>query len=552
MKKILSIIILLEFMSAALYSQEMLTQQEIDSIIASIGHTKIWEWGEPLGALNKVRKYQLKEALPAIEDNYWKHSDPVQWVSLMILQEFKSAKFREIAHKTIDSADVMSKRRRDNRLGAKKMRLYATDCLIKDGDFSTAQYIFDPEAKDIMLHYVEAVSLVLKNVPAYREECKAALINVLHTDSSYFDPRDALTALVDAFGTEIFPELVWAFKYHSPSDGRISLTALEYLTSLKYPGLDALLRELLLTQANKTYNHVFLELLIKEFGTPSDYKFVATYCDQQAEPHFEGVLIRSFLFREFIPPKPDSSTSIETMLDSLISYKHQCYTYTWLGDQNFVKELDNHLTNAKKHFEKKDSIETAYEIGKFQSKISKEYKEGNIGDNRFVTIEGWKFLYYNAQYIIERLVTLPPKATGTVLKQIDNLKTELQNQSEKKNIGGALFVKGLTLLIDKAKKELQKADSSETALYIALFQLVVDETWELTQKLEEKNKKFAALYVLDEAYIALHHRAEYILEALPEPRRSAHEQRQQILEKDPSFREMQQELEKMEKSMEEK
>jgi hypothetical protein len=167
-----------------------------------------------------------------------------------------------------------------------------------------------------------------------------------------------------------------------------------------------------------------------------------------------------------------------------------------------------------------------------------------------MTGEAYALLKYNAEYLIEHLITLPPKSKGTLLQQIDSLKIEVQNQSKKKNIGGVIFVKGLTLLIDKARKELVKKDSSETALYIALFQLVVDETWELTQKLEEKKKKVAALYVLDEAYIALHHRAEYILEALPEPRRSVHEQRQQMMKEDSSLKEIQQELGTMKKSVE--
>jgi hypothetical protein len=512
MKKILSIFILFELMSAALYSQEKLTQQAIDSIIASIGHTKIWEYGEPGLAIQTVREYKLKEALPAIEDNYWKQCDVVQWISLDVLQGLKSAKFREIAHETIDSADVMSKRRRDNRLGAKRMRLQATQYLIKDGDFSTAQYVFDPEARDIMQRrYVEMVSPVLKNVPAYREQCKAALINVIHADSDWVDTWYSLKALVDVLGTEVFPEIVWVFKNHINATAR-RFALDDFLVPLKYPGLDALLRERLITQAEKGYNHVFLELLIKEFGTPSDYNFVATYCDQQAEPHFEGVLIRSFLFPEFIPPKPDSSTSIETMIDSLISYKHQCYTYTWLGDQNYVKELDNHLTNAKKHLTKQDSLKCAREVEMFQAKINKEYKEAGNKDKRFVTIEGWKFLYYNAQYIIERLIILPPRSDASLLDQITALRTQIRTDASQGLLGGELLLKGLESSLDLAKQRLQKKDSVGTALYVTLFQQTVRLTYEITKKLPSSK-----LYVRAAGYISLYYRAGYILEGLLEP-----------------------------------
>jgi hypothetical protein len=214
-------------------------------------------------------------------------------------------------------------------------------------------------------------------------------------------------------------------------------------------------------------------------------------------------------------------------------------------DDGVVKNLEKRLTKAQQELTKGDTLKTSRELEKFIKKVERISKHNDI-----MTSEAYALLKYNAEYLLERLITLPPKPTGTLLQQIDSLKIELQNQSKKKNIGGVIFVKGLTLLIDQAKKQLQKQDSSETALYIALFQLVVDETWELTQKLEEKKKKFAALYVLDEAYIVLHHRAEYILEALPEPRRSVHEQRQQMMKEDSSLKEIQQELGTMKKSVE--
>ena len=82
----------------------------------------------------------------------------------------------------------------------------------------------------------------------------------------------------------------------------------------------------------------------------------------------------------------------------------------WLGDANFVKELDNGLDNAKKHLANKDSVNAYKEVQTFQDKVNSQYektvddqKKGKPRDKRFVTVEGWKFLYYNAQYIMDRL-----------------------------------------------------------------------------------------------------------------------------------------------------
>jgi hypothetical protein len=281
---------------------------------------------------------------------------------------------------------------------------------------------------------------------------------------------------------------------------------------------------------------------------------------EQMDSIREAVNFRGFTIGPTAPPIDFIGT---VWCDTLLSYTRQSVQLGWLRDgkdndcdndekleDGVVKNLENRLLKARNELNEGDTIKASpigasRELEKFIKKVERISKRSDV-----MTDEAYALLKYNAEYLLEHLITLPPKPKGTLLEQIDSLKIEVQNQSKKKNIGGVIFVKGLTLLIDKARKELVKKDSSETALYIALFQLVVDETWELTQKLEEKKKKFAALYVLDEAYIVLHHRAEYILEALPEPRRSVHEQRQQMMKEDSSLKEIQQELGTMKKSVE--
>jgi len=117
-----------------------------------------------------------------------------------------------------------------------------------------------------------------------------------------------------------------------------------------------------------------------------------------------------FAYEEYVPPVPRPTTLVARMLDTLISYKHQVFALGWLGDKNFVNELDNGLDNAKKHLAKGDSVNTYKEVQKFQEKIQKEYdktqeneKKNKPRDKRFVTTEGYKFLFYNAKYILDRL-----------------------------------------------------------------------------------------------------------------------------------------------------
>ncbi len=100
----------------------------------------------------------------------------------------------------------------------------------------------------------------------------------------------------------------------------------------------------------------------------------------------------------------------EVSIDDLIAIKHEAEAKGWIGDEQFVKELDNGLENAKKHLARGDSVNCAKELEKFQEKVKKEYDrtvedrtKNKPRDRRFVTEEAYTLLSSNAQSIIDRL-----------------------------------------------------------------------------------------------------------------------------------------------------
>jgi len=110
------------------------------------------------------------------------------------------------------------------------------------------------------------------------------------------------------------------------------------------------------------------------------------------------------------PPRPDSIVTVTSMIDSLSSLVNQVAKLNWLSNANFAKEINNKLDNAKKHLLKKDSVNCYKEVKEFQKKVNEVYEETiekekkhEKREKKFVTVEGWKFLYYNAQYIMDRL-----------------------------------------------------------------------------------------------------------------------------------------------------
>ncbi|MCO6448893.1 MAG: hypothetical protein J5I67_14765, partial [Ignavibacterium album] len=82
------------------------------------------------------------------------------------------------------------------------------------------------------------------------------------------------------------------------------------------------------------------------------------------------------------------------------------FNYNWLGDLNFSNELKNILTTAKTNLQNGDSLACRVQVKAFQDLVDNVYKDSLNTDQRFVTIEGWKFLYWNAQYILDRLPKL--------------------------------------------------------------------------------------------------------------------------------------------------
>ncbi len=113
-----------------------------------------------------------------------------------------------------------------------------------------------------------------------------------------------------------------------------------------------------------------------------------------------------WIVSRFIPVPLPSNTSVLASLDTLISFKTQVASYGWVGDNAFVTELSNYLTNARSAFIAGDSTTCARQIFAFQSKVDEEYRDSLDGDTRTITLEGWKFLHYHSQYILERLSTI--------------------------------------------------------------------------------------------------------------------------------------------------
>lgn len=104
----------------------------------------------------------------------------------------------------------------------------------------------------------------------------------------------------------------------------------------------------------------------------------------------------------FVPPVPPLDQSLPSMIDTLIDHKAKVTEYGWVGNSAFVNELGVHLTTARATLISGDSANCARQLLIFQKKVNEEYADSLDGDARTVTREGWKFMYYESKYILDR------------------------------------------------------------------------------------------------------------------------------------------------------
>lgn len=505
------------FCQSILVAQTLTPQQE-QQLIQNLDST---DPNVKYNAIMTINDDSVYEAMPKIESMIFSQNADVVVEMLDALYKFRSTELHDIAKQVLDSATQIEKKLVyedyppvppvTNVYGLKARAL---EYLFWLGDYSDVAQLFEiinVSSFNLAWYGGDLLPLVIEHVPSYADSAKADLLQILHETSNKLVRWNAMENLVRIYGKGMYSDLVQS----ATADSDNSFWAMKLLSDLNYPDLHTLFIKELTNDPFWSYRNDCADSLLFKYGSPSDYAIVQQYALTESNDTARKYI--GFQLEDFQPPVPSPSTPIPQMIDSLTAVKHQVYDEHWIGDANFVRELDNDLDNAQSHLKKRDSLEASKEVEKFQYEVNKEYKEStNSNDKRFVTVDGWKFLYYDDQYVIVQLINPPKRPIGTLSRQIDSLKAELKRQEVQKDIGGLLLTKDLELFIDQANSQLHHGDSSSAALNICLFELLVDETNELSDEL--KTKSYPTTYVNDQAYIQLFYLAKYILEELPQPR----------------------------------
>jgi hypothetical protein len=241
-----------------------------------------------------------------------------------------------------------------------------------------------------------------------KSEYRESVINLLkaYALDSRIDYRlKALYYLANFFSTST--EAYGAIKNIAQSDTNFSLRD-QAISSIWYIFSDwsaiSLYKNILLTSNDST--------TIKEIATSlSDFESPYAYAAliESYNQRFQSQIATNIkeVIDNYWVPEPSEDIPISNLIDSLNAYSIECQALNWIGNSIFSTQVQNYLITAKTKLQTGDSLHCAVYVKQFQDAINAEYKDTLNQTTNFVTIDGWKFLYYNAQYILDRLPQSP-------------------------------------------------------------------------------------------------------------------------------------------------
>jgi len=361
------------------------------------------------GVISSLEDYNVIEAKEKIEQVFWNNnfSRSDQYGLLKLLYKFGSNLTHQYAFAYIDTLEVNPFGNNTFGLSVLYYQVLASEILMKLGDYSKANLVFEHlqyEYPKISQTEISILEKLLNNTPQYYEAAKTELQRAVREADVNRDRYYALEVLYNHNQQETIPLMKQMFVQDEDPTNRYWV--LDTLTiKHKDEEIYMLLRQRLSQDPDFFLRYMIAMKLLYSFGSPSDYKFVVDYLPNEPYQEIkEGLLINMSVYR---PRKPDSTASSIDLLEDLIDLTDTVHTYTWLGDQQFKDELQSIIQSAKSNLQAGDSLACALQVKTFQDLVDIVYKDSLNADPRFVTIEGWKFLYWNARYILDRLPTPP-------------------------------------------------------------------------------------------------------------------------------------------------
>ena len=361
--------------------------------------------------IDLVIEFDIEEALPTILENIWKQSAHCRTNYLWALCYFKAEETESIALAMLDSLNGFGNERFNkfeasmpqetfekmkNKISTELLyKLKVVQVLFELGNYEKYQIVFDRigEVKPALAYgAIFMLPEIIFHHPEHEERAKNELIKFAYESDDEIFKSYAVTCLDTVYGEAMID--VYLDVFSSSTDYGVRLGILDDILQ-KYPStkVNEVLRQMLYDDEN-AYNRLEIaRVLLKQYGTTSDYMFVKNYLSSEPDEEYKSSIEREI--NNFKSPKPDSNVTITTMLDTLISYTNQSYNYEWITNKGIYNSLSKKLENAKKDLEKRE-ITTKNIIQAYQNEVDAQ-------NGKHIAEDGYKFLHYFSDYIIKRI-----------------------------------------------------------------------------------------------------------------------------------------------------
>lgn len=419
---------------------------------------------QALEAIIEIRMKNLNDCAQVVFSNLWKHDPVVRLNFLKALYEFEYPDIHNLALAYIDSLRHYKYSEED--ISETELKSSINTVLFNLNDFSKKQFVFDyiqTISPDLNREDIYLLEKILEHYPSDSEIIKTILINTACNSDDHLIRWIAISVLDDHYGQQVL-SVAMQLAANDTVDTNRGLIIEEIVGRYNNSTVHSFLSTQLSRETFGQNINTISEILFSQYGTPTDYLSV-----KNIQPTLNDTLYKSYikivLLDDFHAIQPGSNTAVNIMLDTLNSYSQKCYAYTWLGDSNFLSQLLTLLDDTKTILISGDSLGAALKIKQYQSSIVRAKKDSLA--NRFVTEDGYKFLYYYPKYILERLPKLP--TIGNITPSITTTKTKEFTLSVNGNsftpisviyFSGAprktTFVSGTLLKTDFYKKDTEK------------------------------------------------------------------------------------------------
>jgi len=394
------------------YKQELINSLSITTVdsIGTIHYAP--------AAIEEIRRFMVREAVPEIIENLWIQDPFYQIRFLIALRVLGSPEAETLTLVFIDSVGEYT----NSYFSKLALKVMATKNLFYMENYSTYNYVFeiiDSTKPDIYESGHFFLEQIIKNIPNEAERAKNELIRIVLEGGDEYQRWYALNSLSRVLGEEAITILVESFIQEN-SENR-SLLAKYIFPEYYSEEIEQVLGEVLNSDTSAHTRCNIVDELITKYGSFKNHKFVLDYLENETDEKVHGEYNYSTISSR---PNYDSSSTNLTLLDSLISNTNQCYGYEWLKDEVYKNELLTKLTNAINYLNTNDSLNCRIQITEFQNIVDIVYRDSLVSYPKYVSREGYKFLYHYAQYIIDRLpeppVGLPVKlqnSQGNLLQE---------------------------------------------------------------------------------------------------------------------------------------